>query len=120
MAGTQSLQIGAATEIKVAAKLLELGWEVALPLDRNAPYDLVFKQGDVWETIQIKTAYMDAKGNRIVDLRPTRNHRRYTKGDFDHLMCVRNDILYLIPWQKIETYSSNLTLSLSKWQHYIL
>lgn len=49
-------RIGDVSELRVAAKLMEMGLSVAAPFGDNDRYDLVVDTGECFERVQVKTA----------------------------------------------------------------
>lgn len=92
-------QIGTITEMKVIAKLLELG-DVSIPVGNNARYDCVLDFNGKLLRIQIKTAKQIDDNRFHVPLanKPggKGKRRQYTKENTDYIGTIIDDTVYLI------------------------
>ena len=99
---------------------LQLGWEITKPLSDIHPYDFVIRRNTTegWKSVQVKAVYIDASGNggprRVVSVRRGRTsgksinrvNKLYTDGDFDFLLAVDMEDVWLIPWHEIRHFRS--------------
>lgn len=104
-------QEGTITEMKVIAKLLELG-DVSIPVGNNARYDCVLDFNGKLTRIQIKTAKQIDENRFRVPLanKPGGKGKRkqYTKENTDYIGTIIDDVVYLID---PDHGKSNITLS---------
>lgn len=110
---------GAHSEAMFLVECLRRGWEVAKPLSDIYHYDFVIRRpGATWESVQVKTAYLDQCGSGtprlVVSVRKRvgGKGRAYDVGDFDLLVAVDPDTgkVWVIPFICIVGLASNLSL----------
>lgn len=90
------------------AALTQLGYQLAPPLDTRLPFDyLACRVGGRlahWEKVQVK----GASSAGVVSLRrgDKKPGQRYLAGDFDLLLVVDRDQIYLIPYSAVQHFRS--------------
>ncbi|MBI5700400.1 hypothetical protein HZC34_00930 [Candidatus Saganbacteria bacterium] len=106
---------GNLAEIKVAAFLIQKGFNVLIPWGENQRYDLVAEKNGLFVKIQVK--YVAPKmGHLTVPLRSANNWKvvKYNKNELDFVAAYNpeNDIIYFIPLKSIRnTATINLRVS---------
>ena len=107
MAGLGSSRRGAVSEAYFTTVAMRKGWQVCRPYQYAIPYDLLVRFSDDgdWNTVKVKTAYMEAPGERTrtyvrVSIRKA-NGKRYQPGDFDVLAVVLGNDVWMFPWEVI-------------------
>lgn len=116
---------GCIAELKFPIFCYRHGWDVAIPVFNNAPYDALIRgyKNNQWQSVQIKQAYL--YHNRLrVDLRKKSQRRKvsYSPGDFD-LLGVYNPVdnqWYIIPQQDIIHVKCEISINHNKWNKYII
>ncbi len=98
--------LGNISEIKVAAKLVELGYTISFPFGDNARYDLIADDGERLLRVQVK----HAKREEDVLVFNTSSHTPYSKdqshktydGDIDCFVVYSSDLdqVFMIPIEK--------------------
>ena len=91
-------------EVKVMAKLIELGYNVAVPYGDNAPYDLILDYNGTLLRLQVKTSSGTSDGKTSFEIgrrrRNSKGQRRvqYSKDEIDYfaLYSVVRDKIYLV------------------------
>lgn len=102
------VQKGLASVVQFVLWAIQDGWEIAVPLDSTARYDLVVLRPslDQWETVQVKTARTrrSCKGIRVnIDKRQPGStpNEPYCPGDFDLLAAVHSEGIWVFPASSI-------------------
>ncbi len=102
------MNLGSYGKIKVAAYLIEKGYDVFIELDGKSPFDLVAHKDGILERVEVKTTKTRSKSNsgwevQIKSIRPNRTKNRIV--GFDN---TKSDILcvYIQPIDKILLYKS--------------
>lgn len=99
-----SLLKGLLSEKRFITIALELGWEVALPIDHGASYDLLVRRGGAWETVQVKTVQRMKDGRVLIDIRRNTDGRsgHYKRSDFEYLVAIDwPKACYFVPYSAI-------------------
>lgn len=122
-ARTSRIVNGNASEAIFIVHAFRQNWEIAKPFHHAQAYDFVVKMpGRGWETVQVKTVYLDKQGNgkqvRAVGVR-RRMGVHYIDGDYDWLFAASDSDCWLIPWQDIRTKRSVLILDSTKYDRYL-
>ena len=111
-----SVARGSVSELAVAAALAAAGYEVAWPIHHAQSYDLIARApgGNVWITIQVKTARPNSfRNNQVrVDLRRSngfKGRRKYYAGEVDAFAFALPDDgrAWLVPVARLR-HESNL------------
>jgi len=99
---------GLLSEKRFVTIALELGWEVALPVDTSAAYDLLINRDKSWKKVQIKTIRSRLNRTKYVDIRRgRRNEYKYVNSDFDLLAVVDwPHTCYVIPFFEFNNLTS--------------
>ena len=111
-----SKHIGIVSEYKVISKLLEIGYNVSLPIGDNCSYDLLIDYHGIILRCQVKTMRGTKYSSIIMPLRRCRiNTKGYTskpydKGEIDLFLGYykKNNSVYFYPFK-----NSNLTNSVT-------
>ena len=96
---------GAAAELFVAAKIVDLGGEVLVPWSHAVPYDLVSDFEGALARIQVKRAYYVESTDRWdVDIRhryrPSKlgpQKKSPDRGGYDYLIAMAGEAFYVVP-----------------------
>lgn len=107
---------GDIAEQAVLLHALKQGWGVLKPVGDRLSYDLVFDISNTLVKIQVKSAWLNKKGNYVVDNRRTKTNRRkmirarYDKSDFDFAIVYLSDkdICYIFPVETFVKYGSEI------------
>ena len=102
----------------------DMGWELAKPFHSANSYDYVVRmQGRQWETVQVKSAYLDDRENRkpywATNIRRAEG-RQYSRDAFDWLFTTDGENKWLIPWNEINNHRSSISINNSKFDTYKL
>ena len=100
-------QIGLITEMKCQLFLVELGYNVLIPVGNHQKYDLVIESNGKFTKIQVKHASIQDEGRSFLvktryDVRDISKsqrvrHERYSENDCDYFMTEYNGIFYIFP-----------------------
>jgi PD-(D/E)XK endonuclease len=110
---------GDIAEQAVVLYALKQGWGVLKPVGDRLPYDLALDISGSISTIQVKSAWFDAKRqNYVVDNRRTKTNRRviirenYKVEDFDFaiIFIEELDVFYVMPSDVFISYGSEIHL----------
>ena len=110
---------GDIAEQAVVLYALKQGWGVLKPVGDRLPYDLALDISGSIMTIQVKSAWFDAKRqNYVVDNRRTKTNRRvmirenYEVKDFDFAVIFIDelDVFYVMPSDVFISYGSEIHL----------
>lgn len=110
---------GDIAEQAVVLYALKQGWGVLKPVGDRLPYDLALDISGSIMTIQVKSAWFDAKRqNYVVDNRRTKTNRRvmirenYEVKDFDFavIFIEELDVFYVMPSDVFISYGSEIHL----------
>ena len=110
-------QKGITTEIFVAARLLELGYNVSQPFCQDSKYDLIVDVNNKLYRLQVKTARLINNDTIVFNCRSTTknsqtNKSRYYQADeIDCFATYWNNEVFLVPVQEC---SSEKRLHLEK------
>ena len=100
---------GNITELKVQLRLLEMGYNVFVPIGDGNKIDLIaIKDGSI-DRIQVKTSRMCRNvyifnaysTSRTRSLNGKKPKVKYTKNDIDYMATFKNEEFYLIPIEVI-------------------
>lgn len=111
---------GSISELKFAAKFIEMGYNILFPYGENQRYDLVIEKNNVFKRIQIKTASVEKVFIRFsIRSRDRKTNSTISKnynGEVDYFAVFSPELekYYLIPIEIVENAKSkwNLTLRL--------
>ena len=110
---------GDIAEQAVVLYALKQGWGVLKPVGDRLPYDLALDISGSILTIQVKSAWVDAKRqNYVVDNRRTKTNRRVMirenyevkDFDFDVIFIEELDVFYVMPSDVFISYGSEIHL----------
>lgn len=99
-------QKGITTEIFVAARLLELGYNVSQPFCQDSKYDLIVDVNNKLYRLQVKTARLINDDTIVFNCRSTTknsqtNKSRYYQADeIDYFATYWNNEVFLVPVQE--------------------
>lgn len=98
---------GDEAELLAAARILGLGYGVAMPIGNSGTYDLLVDTGEKVLKVQVKRAFENAQFGRGGSLETHRSliQRRgntpYKEGDFDYVVVVVDQAFYVVPFADI-------------------
>lgn len=107
-----SQQKGIATEITVAAYLLQLGYNVSQPFCQDSKYDLIVDANGKLFRLQVKTARQSSQTSITFNCRSTTTNvrncksRRYSSEDIDYFATYWQGKVYLVPVNECSTQKS--------------
>ena len=96
-------QKGITTEMFVAARLLQLGYNVSQPLCQDSKYDLVVDVNNKLYRLQVKTARQINEDTIVFNCRSTTKNsqtnksRYYQENEIDYFATYWNHEVFLIP-----------------------
>lgn len=96
-------QKGITTEIFVAAKLLQLGYNVSQPFCQDSKYDLIVDVNNKLLRLQVKTSRLTSDNIITFNCRSTTKNsqtnksRYYLENEIDYFATYWNDEIFLIP-----------------------
>lgn len=100
---------GSISELRVAAKLLELGFTVLQPIGENSRYDLVAEKDNQFHRIQVKTGRL--RNGCILFSTKSQNHtsagvvaiNQYTKNEIDFFAVYEpnSNRIYMVPVEEV-------------------
>ena len=97
-----SSAIGRTAELRVATKLMDLGYQVFQPLSTDLGYDLLTGHVDSphdFERVQVKVGWRQPNGRIKLSLRY--NDNDYEAGTFDWLAIVNGERIWFLPWDLV-------------------
>lgn len=107
--GQNTKQKGDITEMKIATRLVELGYTVLNPLGDNDPYDLVFEdEEENFQRVQCKTGRDTGRGSFAIGLSTKSRHKTakrrtyHGKIDFFGVYYPKNENTYLIKFDEVK------------------
>lgn len=123
--GSQNTKhLGDVSEMKIATRLMELGYSVLNPIGDNDPYDLVFEdENGELQKVQCKTGRTVADGRALkFSVSSQSRHKsseRYTyHGQIDYfgVYYPENQKAYLVPFDEVSncSYNARLRIEASK------
>ena len=95
-------QKGIATEMFVAARLLQLGYNVSQPLCQDSKYDLIVDVNNKLYRLQVKTARQISEDTILFNCRSTTKNsqtnksRYYQENEIDYFATYWNNEVFLI------------------------
>lgn len=95
------------SEALFIVKAFEKGWEIAQPFHHSQPYDFIIRKDGKWQTVQVKTAWLDKRSHKV-EVRLQRSNGSYQEGDFDLLAIIYEKQIWLIDWESIKHISSKI------------
>ena len=101
-----SSRLGEIEELKVRVRLLELGYEVAMPI-LPSPYDLLIRcEGNQWIKVQVKKVshnHSQKNGHvkRIYLYTREKPYKRYRQEDVDYFIAVDDQFFYVIDYKQV-------------------
>jgi hypothetical protein len=100
-------QIGEIGERIAIGELSKFGLDVLLPMSDNLPFDLVVYRHNKLFRCQVKTSFvMNENGSVTFDLSTNNWYSggvyKYTKEDYDVLICCDGSDIYLFPIKEVE------------------
>ena len=99
-------QKGITTEMFVAAKLLQLGYNVSQPFCQDSKYDLIVDVNNKLYRLQVKTARAITEDTILFNCRSTTKNsqtnksRYYLDSEIDYFATYWNNEVFLIPVQE--------------------
>ena len=96
-------QKGITTEMFVAARLLQLGYNVSQPFCQDSKYDLIVDVNNKLYRLQVKTARLINDSTIIFNCRSTTKNsqtnksRYYQENEIDYFATYWNNEVFLIP-----------------------
>jgi hypothetical protein len=115
---------GGKSEAQFVVEAFRRGWEVAKPFHHAQSYDFVVRiPGRQWETVQVKTVYLDKQGNgtKVPTVGVRRSlGRQYGEGSFDWLFACSDDKCWLIPFEVVKEKKSQISLASAAYNQYLL
>lgn len=96
-------QKGVTTEMFVAARLLQLGYNVSQPFCQDSKYDLIVDVNNRLYRLQVKTARLINDDTILFNCRSTTKNsqtnksRYYQENEIDYFATYWNDEVFLIP-----------------------
>lgn len=101
---------GIRSELKVQQYYNELGYDIFLPLCGASRADLIYDDGENIVKVQVKTATWSKAGdvNYLQCRLKNRNlySNMYRDGDFDKIVFVDGDRLWIAPWEEVKGKTS--------------
>lgn len=107
-------QIGALAEAKVTADLIDLGWEVLLPISSQCPFDLVcYKESMGLIRVQVKGSARPVDHNANYTFKLATSYARKSDKPFNKDMCdilalymVEDDKIFYLPTNSLKNTTS--------------
>ena len=102
------------------------GWEICKPMHHAQPYDFVIRRESIWETIQVKSVFYSndryGKKHKIVSIVRCneKGSKPYKEGDYDWLVAVSDEKIWMIPWGYIKEIKSNFRIDREKYEQFVL
>ena len=101
--GLTTQQKGVTTEIFVAAKLLQLGYNVSQPFCQDSKYDLIVDANNHLLRLQVKTSRLVSENIILFNCRSTTKNsqtnksRYYLENEIDYFATYWNNEVFLVP-----------------------
>jgi DNA-binding CsgD family transcriptional regulator len=118
--GQNTKQKGDITEMKIATRLVELGYTVLEPFGDNDAYDLVFEnEDDDFQRVQCKTGRDTGQGSLEFSVSTQSSHKKskrrtyHGKIDFFGVYYPQNRKTYLVPFEEVSDINHEARLRLS-------
>jgi hypothetical protein len=115
--------VGGKAEAIFIGIAFDKGWEIAKPFHHANNFDYVIRMpGKIWQTVQVKSAYLDKRNNRsywTTNLRRSLG-QRYLSNAFDWLFTTDGKRFWLIPWEVIREHKSAIVVDSSKFDAYLV
>lgn len=101
---------GVRSELKAMDYYNNLGYQIYTPLSAQSRADFVYDSGNSVVKVQVKTATWSVSGNiSYLQCRlKSRNDysKMYKDGDFDEIVFVDGDRLWIAPWEDVKDKTS--------------
>lgn len=116
-----SKQIGTITEYKCMTYIMELGYNVSVPIGENSKYDFIIDTGDALIKVQCKHSTVLNNGSFEFSCETTRINATsvkcctYTKHDIDYFCTWYNNVCYLVPVEECGRAKKVACKSSCKW-----
>jgi|SRR5690554_438574 len=101
---------GIRSELKAMEYFNSLGYQIYTPINAQSRADFVYDNGEKLVKVQVKTATWSISGNYSYLQCRLKSRNDYSKmykdGDFDEIVFVDNDRLWVASWEEVKNKTS--------------